>query len=130
MINDVIREASDSANVFKKFIGRDKIQTQEFFAVMYMAQNNKVLGVYVHSMGAMTATQADIRLILGGALRIGAVSMIISHNHPSGNLIPSDADLSLTKKIIQAAATHDIRVLDHIIVTKDGFYSFLQEGKM
>lgn len=129
-INEIIKQSSDSEKIFKKFIGRDKIQTQEFFAVMYLAQSNKVLGVYVHSMGSINATSADIRLILAGALRIGAVAIIICHNHPSGNLTPSAADLSLTKKIKEAATYHDIRLVDHVIITKDGYYSFIDNGQL
>jgi DNA repair protein RadC len=124
VINDQIRSSKDSATIFKKFIGKDKIQTQEFFAVMYLSQSNKVIGVYVHSMGSINATSADVRLILGGALRVGAVSLIICHNHPSGNMQPSEADIQLTKKLIAAAKYHDIRVLDHIIIGKDNQFSF------
>lgn len=124
VVNDQIRYSKDSAEIFKKFIGKDKIQTQEFFAVMYLSQSNKVLGVYVHSMGSINATSADVRLILGGALRLGAVSVIVCHNHPSGNMQPSEADIQLTKKLITAAKYHDIRVLDHVIIGKDNYYSF------
>lgn len=124
VINDQIKSSRDSATIFKKFIGKDKIQTQEFFAVMYLSQSNKVIGVYVHSMGSINATSADVRLILGGALRVGAVSLIICHNHPSGNMQPSEADIQLTKKLIAAAKYHDIRVLDHIIIGKDNQFSF------
>jgi DNA repair protein RadC len=124
VINDQIKSSKDSAIIFKKFIGKDKIQTQEFFAVMYLSQSNKVIGVYVHSMGSINATSADIRLILGGALRLGAVSLIICHNHPSGNMQPSEADIQLTKKLIAAAKYHDIRVLDHVIIGKENNYSF------
>lgn len=128
VINDQIKSPRDTANIFKKFIGKDKIQTQEFFAVMYLSQSNKVLGVYVHSMGSINATSADVRLILGGALRLGAVGLIICHNHPSGNLNPSEADIQLTKKLIAAAKYHDIRVIDHIIISKDNQYSFLENN--
>lgn len=128
VINDQIRSSKDSAEIFKKFIGKDKIQTQEFFAVMYLSQANKVLGVYVHSMGSINATSADVRLILGGALRLGAVSIIICHNHPSGNMQPSEADIQLTKKLITAAKYHDIRVLDHVIIGKENHYSFLDHN--
>jgi len=130
VINENIKGVEDTARIFKKFIGRDKVQTQEFFAVMYLAQNLKVLGVYIHSMGTINSTSADIRLILAGALRIGAVNMIVCHNHPSGNLTPSGADLSLTKKLETAAAYHDIKIIDHVIISKDGYYSFLEHGNI
>ena len=97
VINDQIKSSRDNATIFKKFIGKDKIQTQEFFAVMYLSQSNKVIGVYVHSMGSINAKIADVRLILGSALRVGAVSLIICHNHPSGNMQPNEADIQLIK---------------------------------
>ena len=125
-----ITSSYQSAEVFKKYIGDDKIQTQEFFALIYMNQANLPLGVYMHSQGGMTATIADIRLILGAALQIGATSMIICHNHPSGALRASQADLELTEKLKIAAKQMDIKLLDHVIITKESYYSFADEGRL
>lgn len=89
-----------------------------------------VQGIYSASKGGITGTVADIRLILGVALKTASIAMIIAHNHPSGNLNPSVADEVLTKKLKDAAALLDVNLLDHLIVSDAGFYSFADEGKM
>jgi DNA repair protein RadC len=80
------------------------------------------------SEGGMTGTVADPRIILKKALENDATALILCHNHPSGNLKPSNADETLTQKIKQAAAFFDIRIMDHIIVSNEGFFSFADEG--
>ncbi len=80
------------------------------------------------SQGGITGTVIDVRIILKRALDNGAVSMILCHNHPSGTMRASDADLKITKKIKQAAQVMDISLLDHIIVGQNRFYSFADEG--
>lgn len=122
-------DSSEKANdVFKKFIGKNKIQTQEFFAIMYLTNNNNAIGVYILSMGGITATIADPRLIFGTALKLGATAFIICHNHPSGNLQPSQADKNITEKLVDGAKVFDIAVVDHIIITKDSYFSFRENG--
>ena len=91
---------------------------------------NKVLGVYVHSIGSISSVSVDVRLVLAGALQMGAVSLILCHNHPSGNLRPSEADEKMTKQLMKAASTHNINILDHIIITKDSHYSFAENGML
>jgi DNA repair protein RadC len=125
---DTIKSSNDASDVFKRFIGKNKIETQELFAVAYLNQANKILGVYVHSIGSINAVNVDVRLVLAGALQMGAVSLILCHNHPSGNLKPSGADETLTKQLIKAASTHNITVLDHVIITKDSHFSFAENG--
>ena len=80
------------------------------------------------SEGGITGTVADPRIILKKALEEDAVSIILCHNHPSGNLLPSRADEELTQKIKEASRYFDIKVLDHIIVSEEGYYSFADEG--
>ncbi len=104
------------------------IELQEQFIVLLLNRNNRVLGVYKASTGGITGTVADPRLILAAALKAGAASIILSHNHPSSSVAPSRADEQLTQKIKMAASYHDISVLDHIIVTTEGYYSFAEEG--
>ncbi len=104
------------------------IELQEQFIVLLLNRNNRVLGVYKASTGGLTGTVADPRLILAATLKAGATSIILSHNHPSSSLSPSRADEQLTQKIKTAAGYHDISVLDHIIVTAEGYYSFAEEG--
>ncbi|MFV0604603.1 MAG: RadC family protein [Niabella sp.] len=101
---------------------------REIFAVLYLNQANKILNLEVISEGGITGTIADVRIILRKAIEKGAVNIILCHNHPSGNLKPSKADELLTEKLQQAAALMDIRVLDHIIVSDEGYFSFADEG--
>jgi DNA repair protein RadC len=108
----------------------ETIQLQEHFVIMHLNRANKVIGIHKLSSGGITSTIADIRILLAVALKSMATAIIISHNHPSGVLKPSQADINLTQKIKEAAALLDIELLDHLIVSSEGFYSFTQEGKI
>jgi len=103
---------------------------REVFAVIFLNQANRVNHFEVVSQGGITGTVADPRLILKKALDAHAVNLILCHNHPSGNLKPSKADEELTLKIREAARFFDIKVIDHIIVSNDGYFSFADEGMM
>lgn len=107
---------------------RLKDYQHEVFAVIYLNRSNKILSFDIISTGGITGTVADPRVILKHALEKNAVSLILSHNHPSGSLKPSKADEYLTEKIKQAAALLDIKVLDHVIVSDAGYYSFADDG--
>lgn len=100
----------------------------EVFAVIFLNRANKINGFKIISEGGITGTVADPRIILKKALEEDAVNIILCHNHPSGSLKPSKADEELTYKIKEAAKYFDIRVLDHLIVSDDGYYSFADEG--
>ncbi len=100
----------------------------EVFAVLFLNRANKINHFEVISEGGITGTVADPRIILRKALEEDAVNIILCHNHPSGSLKPSKADEQLTQKIKQAALFLDITVLDHLIVSEDGYYSFADEG--
>jgi len=100
----------------------------EVFAVVFLNKANKVNHFEIISRGGITGTVADPRVILKKALEEGATSIVLTHNHPSGNLKPSRADEEITQKIKLAAGYFDIRVLDHIIVSDEGYYSFADEG--
>jgi len=100
----------------------------EVFAVVFLNRANKINHFEIISQGGITGTVADPRIILKKALEEDAVSIILCHNHPSGSLKPSKADEELTHKIKQAAKYFDIKVLDHIIVSEDGYYSFADQG--
>ena len=102
--------------------------TYEVFAVLFLNQANKIIHFEVISKGGITGTVADPRIILRLALGFGAVSIILCHNHPSGNLNPSNADKAITKKIGDAASLMDIKLIDHIIVSDEGYFSFMEEG--
>ena len=104
--------------------------THEVFAVLFLNMANKVNHFEIISSGGITGTVADPRIILKKALEHNATSIILSHNHPSGNLQPSRADKMLTEKIKEAAKYFDIEVKDHIIVSEEGYYSFAEEGEL
>lgn len=100
----------------------------EVFAVLFLNRANKIKNFKIISRGGLTGTVADPRMILKQALDEEATSIILSHNHPSGNLIPSRQDKEFTHKIKAAAAFFDIQVADHVIVSDEGYYSFADEG--
>lgn len=101
---------------------------QEVFAVIFLNQANRIIHFETVSSGGLTGTVADPRVILKKALDEQAVSIILCHNHPSGSLHPSQADRELTNKIREAARFFDIKLLDHIIVSTEGYLSFADEG--
>jgi len=98
--------------------------------VRLLSRANKVLGIVDISTGGIAGCIADPKIIFGTALKASASSLILSHNHPSGNLRPSQADISLTKKVKAGGELLDIAVLVHIIMTSEGYYSFEDEGLM
>lgn len=121
----VIKDSQDIALYLKALFSDYR---HEIFAVLYLNRANKINHFEIISEGGITGTVADPRIILKKALESDAVSIILSHNHPSGNLKPSRADEQLTNKIKEAARLLDITVLDHIIVSDEGYFSFADEG--
>ena len=106
----------------------NKIEFVEQFKVVLMNRAQRVLGIYELSTGGVAGTVTDPKLIFIAALKANACIIILSHNHPSGNLKPSRADEELTNKIATGGMYLDIKVIDHIIVTREGYYSFADEG--
>lgn len=100
----------------------------EEFWILYLNNANKIIDQFQISKGGITGTLVDVRITLKKALEIGAVSLILAHNHPSGNLNPSEADKQLTKKLKTASESLDIKILDHLIVTEKSYFSFADEG--
>jgi len=121
----VVRSSNEIALYLKTTL-RD--YPHEVFAVLFLNRANKIRHFEIVSSGGITGTVADPRIILRKALEHEATSIVISHNHPSGNLQPSKADKDITEKIKNAAGYLDIQVLDHIIVSDDGYFSFADEG--
>jgi len=121
----LVKTSSDIAAYMQT---RLKDYRHEVFAVLYLNRANKINHFEIVSEGGITGTVADPRIILRRALEEDAVNLILCHNHPSGSLKPSRADEQLTDKIKEAARFLDITVLDHIIVSDDGFFSFADEG--
>jgi len=123
----IVKNSKDVATFCRSLL-RD--MRQEAFLVLFLGQSNKVYRHEVVSIGGITSTVVDIRIIMKKALEENAVSLIVCHNHPSGSLKPSKADESMTIKIKEAAAFFDIKLLDHLIVSEEGYYSFADEGKI
>jgi DNA repair protein RadC len=124
----IITTSLDAYNVLKEYFPPDTIELQERFVVLYLNRRNKAFGAFLVSLGGLTSTIADVRLILSVALKIAATSIILAHNHPSGSLKPSVADEELTQKISEAGKFMDIKVMDHIIMTSEQYLSFADEG--
>jgi DNA repair protein RadC len=123
-----IRQSKDAYALLMLHWDLDKIELMEEFKVIFLNQANKVLGIFNVSIGGITGTVADPRLIFSAALKASACNIMLAHSHPSGNLQPSRADEELTSKCKSAGQFLDIRVLDHLIVTRDQYYSFADEG--
>jgi DNA repair protein RadC len=123
-----LKSVFDVAEFLKQNWDENKIELLEQFKVVFLNRNHRVLGIYEVSSGGVSGTVADAKLIFMAALKINACTLIISHNHPSGNLCPSEADKKLTQRIKEAALLLDILLLDHIILTNEGYYSFANEG--
>jgi DNA repair protein RadC len=123
-----VKTSRESAEILRQLWNENKIDFVEQFKVLFLNRANRVLGIIDISTGGVSGTVADPRLIFIGALKANATSIIISHNHPSGNLKPSQADEQLTQKIKQAGQFLDIRLLDHVIITSESYFSFADEG--
>jgi len=96
--------------------------------VLLLNRSNEVIHQYMVSKGGISSTVIDVRMILKTALEKYATSMILCHNHPSGNLTPSDADMQITRKIKEAGRIMEVQVLDHLIITQKNYYSFADNG--
>ncbi len=100
----------------------------EEFWILYLNNSNKVIQKNQLSKGGITGTLVDVRLVLKSALEVGATALILCHNHPSGTLKPSQADKDVTHKLKTAAQSLDIKVLDHLIITENTYFSFADES--
>lgn len=127
----VVKSPLDAYNVVKSFFLPEQIGLQEKFVVAYMNQANRVIGVYDMTVGGITGTVADIRLIFGTALKTAATGIILAHNHPSGNLVPSQQDIDLTFRIKEAGRFLSIKLYDHLILSPEStFYSMADGGDL
>lgn len=123
-----IEQSLDAYNLLLNNWDLGKIDFIEQFKIMLLNRANKVLGILDVSTGGVTGTVADPKVIFSAALKANSSVIILSHNHPSGNLKPSQADLDLTRKLIAAGNYLDINVIEHIILTSEGYLSFADEG--
>lgn len=106
----------------------DNIELYETFKLLLLNRANKVLGVLTVSQGGVSGTIADPKIIFAAAIKSAASGIIVAHNHPSGNLNPSQADIDLTKKLKEGGKCLEIQLLDHLICTMENYYSFADEG--
>ena len=120
--------SKDAYNVLLENWDGSQIELLEQFKVMLLNRANKVLGLFEVSTGGVSGTVADPKIIFTAALKGGASGIIVAHNHPSGNLKASQSDIELTKKLKEAGKFLEIQLLDHVIVTTEGYFSFADEG--
>ncbi len=105
-----------------------RIEMQEEVKLLLLNRNNKVLGIYSLAMGGITSCVVDVRIILAVALKALATGIILVHNHPSGNLNPSEDDKKITEQLNLSCKLIGITLMDHLIITKDDYFSFADEG--
>ena len=127
-VKQKITSSASAYEILKANWDEGRLELQEEFKVLLLNRANDVLGIYNMSMGSVSGTVVDVRLLFAVALKCNASGILISHNHPSGNLNPSEADKEITKKIKQASDIFDIKMIDHIIITHLGYFSFLDNG--
>jgi len=128
IISAKISTSFDAVQIIRKFWNEETIQMQEEVKVILLNNSNHVLGIYNLSKGGMTSSLVDVRIILSVALKCLATGIIMIHNHPSGNLKPSSADLNIVKKLNESCKLMDITLFDSIIITKESYMSFADEG--
>ncbi|MFV0207941.1 JAB domain-containing protein [Empedobacter falsenii] len=120
--------SSEVYQVLKANWDLDTIELQEEFKILLLNQGNQVLGIKSMFKGGINTCSIDVRLIMGMVLKANASALVITHNHPSGNLNASESDKRITSKIKECCELFDIRLLDHIIMAKNSYLSFADEG--
>ncbi|MGE8555619.1 MAG: JAB domain-containing protein [Chryseobacterium jejuense] len=124
----LVSNSRDAIDVFRQHFDSDEIDYRESFFALYLNQNNKVLGIRKISESGISSTIVDVRIIMQTALLCNASSLIVAHNHPSGNLKPSAEDLKITQNLKDASEFFNIKLLDHCILTSTDYMSFADEG--
>lgn len=122
-----VTSSKDAADMIKKFYSCD-INIYESFFILLLNRNSTTIGFAKISQGGVSGTVVDLKIIAKYAIDSLASEIILAHNHPSGNLRPSDADLQLTKKAKEGLKLLDFSVMDHLILTEESYYSFADEG--
>lgn len=129
--SEPVNDSEHVAKLLYENWDKNTIGLQETFKVLLLNNANKVKGTYQASTGGITGTLVDLRLLFAVVLKTVSTSIILAHNHPSGTLRPSKADLDLTKKIQKAADLFDIKIMDHLIIVPTGkYYSFSDNGML
>jgi len=120
-----IKDSAGACRILRPKIGH--LQHEEFW-ILYLNNANHVIYEFQLSKGGITGTLVDVRLLLKKALEVGAVALVLAHNHPSGTLVPSKADKEITRKIQQGAKVMDIKILDHLILSSEDYFSFADQN--
>ena len=128
--NNKVASSEDSERFFRSFIDEKRIDYKEFFWVMLLTNANQIIGISEIAVGNTTGVAINIKEIYQLALLANAPAIIVAHNHPSGKLVPSEADRKLTRKLTDASKLLDITLLDHLILTSEGFVSFSDSNWM
>jgi len=123
-----IKGAHQAYRVLIESWNPDEIEFREVFKIMLISRANRVLGIYEVAKGGLASVIVDVRMVFAAALKANASALILAHNHPSGQLVASQADKNLTDQIKKAGDILDVPVLDHLIVTSEGYLSFANEG--
>ena len=123
-----VASAKDAEAILREIWSKETIELREEFYILLLNRANHVLGWCQIATGGLTGTVCDPRIVFSIALKCLACSVILAHNHPSGNTQPSAADIQLTKNLSEGGKFLEITVLDHLILTAEGFYSFADEG--
>ncbi|MBN8640695.1 MAG: JAB domain-containing protein [Flavobacteriales bacterium] len=123
-----LSSVEESQRYLREIIDLERIDLVEFFWVMYLTNSNRLIAVAEIGVGSTNLVAVSVKTIFQKALLVNAVGIIVAHNHPSGSLRASEADIAMTKKINSAAKIFEMALVDHIIITSEGFLSFAQEG--
>jgi DNA repair protein RadC len=123
-----VRSSVDALKLFRESWDKETIELYEECKLMLLNRANMVLGIAQISQGGISGTVTDVRIILQYALKANASAIVLCHNHPSGNLQPSDADMRITSRLKEAAMIHEINLLDHLIITVGNYYSMADMG--
>lgn len=127
-----IKNSKDAELVIRDIYNQtsSEIELKEYFFIILLNRANEVIGYYKLSEGGIHSTDVDIRLVFATALKSLAVGIILAHNHPSGNLTPSEQDIKFTKKFVKAGELLDVKVFEHIIISSQSYCSLSDEGIM
>ena len=128
--NKKVSSSKDAYDICKDIFSKNTIELQESFYALYLNRRNEIIAYEEISKGGTAGTVIDNKIILSIALKVLAHGIIIAHNHPSGNLQPSDSDINISKKLKSAATYMDISLLDSLIITNEGYYSLADEGAL
>jgi len=127
MVKPIIKSSKSVFNIMQPIIGN--LNHEEFW-ILFLNNSNKVIHKKQLSKGGITGTLVDVRMLFKKAIELLAVGIIVCHNHPSGKVMPSDSDKQLTQKIKEAGVLLDIKLLDHLIITEQSYFSFTDQNML